>query len=220
MKKQLFVALLALSPMAISSGNISTETEEVRLTKKEKQELFHSQVKETIEQQLWALYEKAEIDYQSFIITKELKIDNKFDIESREKIRWICSELNINEEDLYRIIKFESGGNPKAVNPITKATGLIQFMPSTAKGLGTTVEEIYNMSTIEQLEYVYLYLKPISEKYNLDTRVRLYLAVLSPMSLSGNNIIASSTTKAYQYNSSLDINQDGYITISDISLCI
>ncbi len=33
----------------------------------------------------------------------------------------------------------ESGLNPKVVNRTTGATGLIQFIPKTALGLGTTV---------------------------------------------------------------------------------
>ena len=35
-----------------------------------------------------------------------------------------------------------------------RATGLIQFMPKTAEGLGTSTEELSKMSRSEQLEYV------------------------------------------------------------------
>ena len=48
---------------------------------------------------------------------------------------------------------FESRLNPQAVNPISGATGLIQFMPSTARG-GTTTAVLKRMSNVQQLDYV------------------------------------------------------------------
>ena len=48
-------------------------------------------------------------------------------------------KLNIDPKDLLGIMNSESGLNPQAVNKSSGATGLIQFMPATAKSLGTTV---------------------------------------------------------------------------------
>jgi hypothetical protein len=51
----------------------------------------------------------------------------------------------------------ESRFNPAATNPRTNATGLIQFMPSTAKGLGTSVAALRSMEDWEQLPFVERY---------------------------------------------------------------
>lgn len=47
-----------------------------------------------------------------------------------------ASKLGVTAESLYKLINFESAWNPKARNVISGARGLIQFMPSTAKGMG------------------------------------------------------------------------------------
>lgn len=53
-----------------------------------------------------------------------------------KKLLKITSELQMKPEDLLCIMVSESGINPGAVNPGGNAAGLIQFMPSTLKGLG------------------------------------------------------------------------------------
>jgi soluble lytic murein transglycosylase-like protein len=47
-----------------------------------------------------------------------------------------ASKLKINWEPLYKMIMFESRWNPQAKNPSSGARGLIQWTPSTAKGMG------------------------------------------------------------------------------------
>jgi soluble lytic murein transglycosylase-like protein len=47
-----------------------------------------------------------------------------------------ASKLGIEWEPLYKMINFESGWNAKAKNNSSGARGLIQFIPSTAKGMG------------------------------------------------------------------------------------
>jgi AraC-like DNA-binding protein len=72
----------------------------------------------------------------------------------QKKLEEVAKRLKVSKADLMGIMKHESGLNPHAVNPYTGATGLIQFMPTTAKRLGTSVQELRNMSAIEQLNYV------------------------------------------------------------------
>lgn len=62
-------------------------------------------------------------------------------------------------EWLANLINFESGGtfNPSIQNSIG-ATGLIQFLPSTAKGLGTSTNQLRQMSVKAQLSYVDKYI--------------------------------------------------------------
>jgi hypothetical protein len=89
--------------------------------------------------------------------------------------------LNINPVKLSALIDFESQWNPKAVNKITGAIGLIQFMPKTLKSMGfaSPAQFIAQNNTIEkQLKYVYLYLK---EYMPLDTDKKLFMSVFYPI---------------------------------------
>jgi len=83
-----------------------------------------------------------------------------------KKVRDISMYLLTNPNNLMLTMKSESGINPRAYNPNGGATGLIQFMPSTAKGLGTTTEALYNMTALQQLDYVLKYFAPFKGKLN------------------------------------------------------
>src|SRR5215203_1006885 len=92
------------------------------------------------------------------------KVDDSF----IASVIWIVEDLEIGEgvEDgtsiLMACMAWESG---RSFDPGKKnlagsgATGLIQFMPSTAKALGTTVAKLAAMSPVEQLNYVWKYFK-------------------------------------------------------------
>ena len=101
--------------------------------------------------------------------------------EFTEKVNNISNELGIEANWLMFVMWFESRLNPKAVNPVSNATGLIQFMPLTAKGLNTTISELKAMSNVEQLDYVLKYLKPYKGK--MKTWVDVYLAVFYPKAM-------------------------------------
>lgn len=77
-----------------------------------------------------------------------------------EKLGSISDKYGFPVEWLANLINHETAGtwNPSIKNSIG-ATGLIQFMPSTAIGLGTTTDKLRQMSFSEQLEYVDQYLK-------------------------------------------------------------
>ena len=96
------------------------------------------------------------------------------------KLNEIVAPLGVPYTYLVALIHFETGGSmhPSTKNPNTSATGLIQFMASTARSLGTSVESLAKMSVLNQLEYVkkyFLQFKPL-EKTN--TISKLYLLVL------------------------------------------
>jgi hypothetical protein len=76
----------------------------------------------------------------------------------------IAQELGLDPNHLAAVIQFESRFNPAAKNPHSSGSGLIQFMGSTAKRLGTTVEEIRGMSREEQLPYVKAYFESLGGK--------------------------------------------------------
>jgi len=133
-----------------------------------------------------------------------------------------AGRLGIPEEHLYAAMSFETGGtfNPAITNAAgSGATGLIQFMPSTAKGLGTSTEELAGMSRSRQMQYVEKYLsnKGIGPDSSLDD---IYMAILFPAAvgkgddyvLFGQGAMSGYTGRAYDQNRGLDKNGDGSIT--------
>jgi hypothetical protein len=87
---------------------------------------------------------------------------SQLDAEFLNKVQEICNRLGILVNSLLIIMLYESGFNPKARNKKSRATGILQFLPSTAISLGTTVEQIYLMTRVQQLDLVEKYLQPYS----------------------------------------------------------
>jgi hypothetical protein len=77
-------------------------------------------------------------------------------------LSYISSRLGVKKSRLYALIKFESNFKPFAKNPKSSAMGLIQFINSTAKGLGykSSLDLVKKNPTIESqlLGPVYKYL--------------------------------------------------------------
>ena len=76
------------------------------------------------------------------------------------KLAGIAAELKADPNWLMQVMWAESKLKSAAVNPKTGASGLIQFMPATAKGLGTSVEALRKMNAVQQLDYVRKYFLP------------------------------------------------------------
>lgn len=132
-------------------------------------------------------------------------------------LKKVASNLGVNADDMLKVMTKESGLNPAAVNRYSNATGLIQFMPSTARGLGTTVEELRNMSGVEQLKYIELYYKRLGIKSGMDVG-DIYILNFYPAAINKprDYVIASSGSKIYSQNAGLDVNKDGKITVQDV----
>lgn len=134
-----------------------------------------------------------------------------------DKAKGIAQRLGVKPEWLFGIMQNESGMDPKAFNKNGGATGVIQFMPATAKALGTTTEALSQMSATQQLDYVEKFYKPYAGK--LDSGAAMYLATFYPLALSkGNDFVIGSErsdsmvhTIARQ-NPAFDVNKDGQIT--------
>jgi hypothetical protein len=94
------------------------------------------------------------------------------------EIARVSANLGIDAAWLANVINFESGGNPQAQNAYTKATGVIQFMPSTASRLGTSTDALYGMSGAQQMAYVEKYFS--SMKGKLHSQEDVYMAVFYP----------------------------------------
>lgn len=141
--------------------------------------------------------------------------DNR--VEFTEKVNNICTELRIEANWLMFVMWFESRLNPQAVNPISGATGLIQFMPSTARGLGTTPDVLKRMNNVQQLDYVLAYLRPY--KGRMKTWVDVYLAVFYPRAMGNPNFVITSDIVAKQ-NKIFDLNKDLDISVKEIETAL
>lgn len=137
--------------------------------------------------------------------------------EFRHKARDISSRLGIDPSHLMAVIAFESAEtfSPSIRNAAgSGATGLIQFMPSTAQALGTSVEALASMSAVEQLNYVERYFQPYRGR--MSGLADVYMAVLWPDAIGrpeGHALWNSrDRPTTYRQNSGLDRNRDGVIT--------
>lgn len=130
----------------------------------------------------------------------------------------IAANIEMDPDHLMAIFMSESGMNPKAVNSGSGATGLIQWLPSTARGMGTSTSELKNMSALQQLEYVEKYLSPY--KGRLKSKADAYMAVFSPAFIGkGDDHVAYSRGQgAYAGNKGLDANNDGKITNGELAV--
>jgi hypothetical protein len=210
MKNKLIVALMLI--MLGYSTNIKTTTNDKHNTLKE------------LDEQISA-YKNAILDYKSKSIADNYTLKGNYNESVRLAIRELALKLQIEEEWVYRLFDLESRGNPQAQNIHSKATGLIQFMPATAKNLGTTIEDLKKMSIEEQLVYVEKYLTKIKNKQTFDSFLDFYLAVFYPKGIGkpltyviGSEHGYSFAKKVAKQNAGIDRagNNDGFIQKSDI----
>lgn len=125
--------------------------------------------------------------------------------------------LGINPDHLLGVISFETVGtfSPAVKNPNGSATGLIQFLESTAKSLGTTTAELRNMTREEQMVYVEKYLAPF--KGRMKNLGDVYMAVHWPDGVGKDDsyVMYERGSKEYEANKNLDLNNDGVVTRGD-----
>ena len=103
---------------------------------------------------------------------------------SREIVK-VAKAVGAPPFDLANLINFESAGtfSPSVRNKISGATGLIQFIPSTARGLGTSTDQLAQMSKVAQMRYVQTYLKRKTRIGPLNTVQALFMAVFYPVAM-------------------------------------
>lgn len=91
------------------------------------------------------------------------KTQQKLGPEFLARVKQVAKSINCDYKDLLAVMNSESGLNPAIQNTAGyQAYGLIQFTPSTAAELGTTVDKLVKMSAVKQLDYV--------EKFYLNAR--------------------------------------------------
>lgn len=150
------------------------------------------------------------------LLFSEYVKENK--VEFLAKVEEVSKRLGINPDWLMAVMKKESTLRSTAVNSLTGASGLIQFMPKTAVGLGTSCAALRKMTNVYQLNFV--------EKYFLPYRGRiksfpdLYIVTFFPVALGKaddwvmrTGSLAAGTIAAQ--NPGVNINKDGEITVGE-----
>ena len=177
---------------------------------------------------------KSEAAYNAFIAretdTSNLDIawSAKVSPEFIQRVKMMCQNLKMDENGpdyMMSCMAWESGEtfSSKIKNGAgSGAVGLIQFMPSTAKNLGTTTEALAAMTPEEQLEYVEKYFKPMKGK--LKTLSDLYMGILWPKAVGkAEDYVMFDKAEApttYRQNSGVDLNKDGKCTKAEAAACV
>ena len=133
------------------------------------------------------------------------------------EIEAMAERLGTKPEYLMAVMSFESAGtfSPSVRNSISGATGLIQFIPSTARALGTSTAELAGMTPVEQLEFVEKYFDQPHFAGKLGSVEGLYSAVLSGQAKPNPDDTLPNFVRGhinYTQNAPLDLNNDGRIT--------
>ncbi len=148
----------------------------------------------------------------------------KVTAEFRERVIWLAQDLDIGPAPgrpepswLMTCMAWESGRTFRAdVKNMagSGATGLIQFMPTTAADLGTSSAALAKMRPEEQLNFVWKYFKPWKGK--LRALSDLYMAILWPKAVGQPEGYVlwdkDERPTTYRQNAGLDVNRDGEIT--------
>lgn len=137
--------------------------------------------------------------------------------EFKEKVIQIAANLETDPNFLMAIMSFETGHtfSPKKKNPVSGATGLIQFMPRTAQGLGTSIAALVRMTAVEQLDVVEKHFRPF--KGRMSTLEDAYMAVLFPRAVGKGKgfVLFKRPSVRYTQNKGLDLNGDGGVTVGE-----
>ena len=108
-------------------------------------------------------------------------LENQVSSPFAAKVRQIASRLGVPPDYLMAVMWSESRLDPAATNPEGGATGLIQFMPATAAGLGTSCEALREMSALDQLDYVERFFRPYAPRCH--TFGDFYMACFFPAAI-------------------------------------
>lgn len=142
-----------------------------------------------------------------------------------QKVNDVAAGLQTNPNFLMQVMKAESGLRPDIQNttyPMHNgyATGLIQFTPDTAATLGTSTDDLKQMSRVEQMDWVYKYFSPYIGQLN--SYFAIYLVTFFPAAIShvddDNYVFETnriSRSSIAQSNPTMDINGDGMVTMAE-----
>lgn len=127
----------------------------------------------------------------------------------------VCDRLQIDADAIAALISHESAFNGQAFNKLGGASGIMQWMPATAKWLGTTTEAIRAMSALEQLKLVEKTFKGWAGKLSARD-VPMVGFGASFIGKPDSHVAYAKGQKGYDWNTGLDINRDGKLTLGEV----
>lgn len=131
----------------------------------------------------------------------------------------VAQRVGARPEDLMAVMSKESSLDPAAKNPISTASGLIQFMERTARGMGTTTADLRGMSALEQLPYVERYLAP--HRGHIGNLEGLYTSILYGTPTDDpSRVLFTKGTDAFHGNRWYDLDGDGRITAGEATTSV
>jgi len=135
----------------------------------------------------------------------------------------VMQSAGLDAGNVATVIEFESARtwSPSVHNPGSAAVGLIQFMPDTAKALGTSSAALEQMSFVEQLPWVAKHFVRVGPA-RLVRLVDYYAAVFWPIAVGSADdfVIAKAGTPVYAANKGLDRDGNGQITMGDLDVAM
>lgn len=131
----------------------------------------------------------------------------------------VASRLDLNPSYIGAVMSLESGFKPEIVNASGGATGLIQFMPKTAEGLGTSTTALRAMTGVQQLKFVEAYFARVAKSIRAEVPGDYYMATFLPSFIGkpSTTVLAVKGEPIYDQNAGLDSNKDGTLTVSDVT---
>lgn len=182
---------------------------------------INKQVKESENQyklELVSYQKDSKMDDKDLSFIKKYHMTKYFGIKERKELRKVSKELGIKPEWLYKTIFIECQGDIYKSNPYSGAIGTIQFLPSTARLLGTDTSKIKQMTTCQQLQLTKKYIQIVSNGRKIISLHQLYLLVFFPQAAyqSESYIIGDNHTNVFKYNKILCDKADTTLTVSHI----
>lgn len=147
----------------------------------------------------------------------------------------MAERLGLDPDSILSVMSIETANtfdpavqNPTNPDPNKRATGLIQFMPTTAQSLGTTIPALRQMTAVEQLQYVERYFERVKNQIRRDVPGDYYMAVFMPAFIGAapdtvlgrkddpGTIKGLSLAKVYEQNPGFDRQHRGFFTVQDV----
>jgi hypothetical protein len=151
----------------------------------------------------------------------------KVSAEFKNSVFWIQDKISLDGNRLMSCIAFETGGtfSPSAHNPLSSATGLIQFMDATVVSMvehypvlasmapNRRASDLAKLTAVQQLSWVFYYFRAFGDNLANWSLEDTYMAILLP-SMIGKPLDSPMNWKdsAYRVNKGLDLDKNGTIT--------
>lgn len=147
--------------------------------------------------------------------------------EFKAAVFWIKDQIKLNPDFLMSCSAFETGGtfSPSIKNPVSSATGLIQFMDGTVQSMlqhypqlaamapNRKAHDLASLTAVQQLSWVYYYFKGFGNDLSSWSLEDTYMAILLP-NMIGKPLDSPMNwnASAYRVNRGLDLDRNGTVT--------